>query len=56
MNVRYLKANTSGGITATAAVVKKGRRVITLQAEVTDDSSNVLAQAGASFMILGKKG
>jgi uncharacterized protein (TIGR00369 family) len=55
MNIRYLKASISGDITATATLVKKGRRVITLQAEVKDESSTVLAQAGASFMILGKK-
>lgn len=55
MNVRYLKGCASGDITATATVVKKGRRVITLQAEITDAKNLSVARAGASFMVLDKK-
>ncbi|MBM4311049.1 MAG: PaaI family thioesterase [Deltaproteobacteria bacterium] len=55
MNIRYLKACPSGAITATAALIKKGRRVMTLQAELTDDNRQTVALAGASFMVLPKK-
>jgi len=55
MNIRYLKGCASGDITATASLIKKGRRVITLQADVINESNQSVAQAGASFMVLDKK-
>jgi uncharacterized protein (TIGR00369 family) len=55
MNIRYLKGCASGEIAAIATLVKKGRRVITLQAEIADKNKQTLAQAGASFMVLSKK-
>ncbi len=55
MNIRYLKGCASGYISAIATPVKKGRRVITLQAEIFDEGMQAVAQAGASFMILKKK-
>jgi uncharacterized protein (TIGR00369 family) len=55
MNIRYLKGCASGEITATATLIKKGRRVITLQAEIVDKNNQNVAQAGASFMVLDKK-
>jgi len=55
MNIRYLKACSSGTMTSTAELVKKGRRVMTLQAAITDDRNQTVAQAGASFMVLAKK-
>ncbi len=55
MNIRYLNACPSGAITATASLVKKGRRIMTLQAEIADASRQAIAQAGASFMVLSKK-
>lgn len=55
MNIRYLKGCASGDITATAALVKKGRRVMTLQTEITDEAHQTIAQAGASFIVLSKK-
>jgi len=55
MNTRYLKACPSGSLTATATLVKKGRRIMTLQAEVADDKQQIIAQAGASFMVLEMK-
>ena len=55
MNIRYLKGCASGDITATASLIKKGRRVITLQAEITNENNQSVALAGASFMVLDKK-
>ncbi len=55
MNIRYLKGRASGDIVATATLIKKGRRIITLQVVVSDENHHTLAQAGATFMILEKK-
>jgi len=55
MNIRYLKGCAAGDITATASVIKKGRQVINLQAEITNADNQSIAQAGASFMVLDKK-
>jgi uncharacterized protein (TIGR00369 family) len=55
MNIRYLKGCASGEITATASLIKKGRRVITLQAEIINENNQSVALAGASFMVLDKK-
>lgn len=55
MNIRYLKASSSGDMTVTASPLKKGRRIITLQAEVVGENGQGVAQAGASFIILDKK-
>jgi len=54
MNIRYLKGCASGDITATASLIKKGRRVITLQAEIANKNNQSVALAGASFMVLDK--
>jgi uncharacterized protein (TIGR00369 family) len=55
MNIRYLRGCASGDITATASLVKKGSRVITLQTEITNTDNQSIAQAGATFMVLDKK-
>jgi uncharacterized protein (TIGR00369 family) len=55
MNMRFLKAAARGDMLAAATLVKRGRRIITVQADVTDAGGQVLAQAGASFMVLEKK-
>jgi len=55
MNIRYLKGTVRGGIVAEAMVIRKGKRVLTVQADILDDKGVLLAQAGASFMIIKKK-
>lgn len=55
MNMRYLKAVARGEITAECFLVKKGRRVLTVHADVYDEKHELLAQAGASFMVIEKK-
>ncbi len=55
MNLRFLKAIARGDIIAEAVLVKKGKRVVTVQADVLDDKRQVLARAGASFMIIERK-
>jgi len=55
MNIRYLKTVKSGTLRAAATVVKKGRHVITVQAEVKNDSDDIVAQAGASFTVFDRE-
>ncbi len=51
MNVRYLKTIKSGEARAEAVVVKKGRNVVTVEAEVKNQHGAVLCTAGASFIV-----
>lgn len=51
MNLRFLSGVREGLLRAAARVVKKGRRVITVEAEVSAEG-RTLALAGASFMVL----
>jgi uncharacterized protein (TIGR00369 family) len=57
MNLRFLKSARNGALRAEAALIKKGRQVMTVEAKVTDAKGQVLALAGASFMVveLGRK-
>lgn len=49
MNVRYLKAVRQGDIVCEAVVIRAGRSVVTVQAELKDSQGRLLAVAGASF-------
>lgn len=51
MNIRYLKGATRGEMAAEAIVIKKGRRIMTVAADILNEKGAILAQAGASFMI-----
>jgi len=55
MNMRYLTSIKKGELRAVATLVKKGRRVVTVKAEVVDDQGGLLGQAGASFMVIERK-
>jgi uncharacterized protein (TIGR00369 family) len=55
MNIRYLKAIAMGEIIAEGILIKRGKRVVTVQADILDDRRQLLAQAGASFMVIEKK-
>jgi uncharacterized protein (TIGR00369 family) len=52
MNLRFLKPLKKGGLKAEAVIVKKGRQVFTVAADVRDEAGQLLAQAGASFIIV----
>jgi uncharacterized protein (TIGR00369 family) len=54
MNLRFLSPIQEGAARAIARVIKKGRKVATVEAEVRDENDRVLARAGASFIILDK--
>jgi len=55
MNIRYLKAIARGEMIAEATLIKKGKRVLTVKADILDDKRQLLAEAGASFMVIEKK-
>jgi len=55
MNIRYLKIVKSAMVRAEASVVKRGRNVITVQANVKNESDDILAHAGASFIVFDIK-
>jgi len=55
MNIRYLRTIEKGELRAVATVVKKGRKILTVAADILDEKDRLLAQAGASFMVVEKK-
>jgi uncharacterized protein (TIGR00369 family) len=55
MNIRYLHSIKKGEIIAVARIIKKGRKIITVTADVSDEKKSLLAQAGASFIIIESK-
>ena len=50
LTVNYLRPLRSGRARATAKVVKAGRRVIAVSAELTDDAGNVAATALTTYI------
>jgi len=55
INMRYLRPVKEGEITAVARIVKKGRSVITVAAEIRDEKNSLIAVAGASFIVVKMK-
>ena len=52
LNATYVKAATSGVVTAVCTPVRRGRTLATFLIEVTDDRGNVTASARLTCMIL----
>ena len=57
MNIRFLRgADTEKGtLIATARIVKSGRTLMTVEADVRDDAGRLLATAGGSFLVINAK-
>jgi uncharacterized protein (TIGR00369 family) len=55
MNMRYLRPVKDGEISAVARITRKGRQIITVDAEVRDGKKSLLATAGASFIVMNMK-
>lgn len=51
MNVRYLRGASAGELIAVGRVIKRGRTIITAEAEIKDHEGRLLATAGASFWV-----
>ncbi len=52
MNMRYLRSARDGTLFATGHIIRQGRTIITTESEVRDQNDNLLALAGASFIVL----
>jgi uncharacterized protein (TIGR00369 family) len=52
MNLRFFRPIIKGEMKAVARVVKKGKKVVTVTADVLSGKGELLAQAGASFMVV----
>ena len=51
MNIRYLRGISQGELVAYGRVLRRGRTIITTEAEVKDGNGLLLATAGASFWV-----
>jgi len=54
LTIHYLRPLTEGKVTATANVIKAGRRIITLSAEVYDKDGKLAATALSNYLRLAK--
>ena len=52
MNMRYLRSAREGTLIAVGRIARQGRTIITTESEVLDQDNNLLALAGASFMVM----
>ncbi|MCU1265604.1 MAG: phenylacetic acid degradation protein [Acidobacteria bacterium] len=52
LNVNYLRPITEGSATCTARVIRAGKRILTLAAEVHDDAGNLVAIALSTYIRL----
>ena len=58
MNIRYLRGtdpNRQGMLIGTARIIKAGRSILTAEAQVHDDTGQLLATAGGSFFVIAAK-
>ena len=52
LQMRFLRPTTAGKLTATARVLRRGRRTLVLEADVADAAGKLVAKASSSFMVL----
>ena len=52
LQMRFLRPTTGGKLTATARVVRRGRRTLVLEADVTDAAGKLVARASSNFLVL----
>jgi uncharacterized protein (TIGR00369 family) len=52
LHMRFLRPTKGGRLTATARVVRRGRRTLVLECDVTDAAGKVVARASSNFMVL----
>lgn len=50
--LRFLRPTTKGRLTATARVVRQGRRTLAMEADVTDAEGRLVARASSTFLVL----
>lgn len=52
LQMRFLRPTTSGRLTATARVLRRGRRTLVLDCDVLDAAGKLVARASSTFLIL----
>lgn len=52
LQMRFLRPTREGRLTATARVVRRGRRTLVLEADVTDAAGKLVARASSNFLVL----
>lgn len=52
LQMRFLRPTKQGRLTATARVVRKGRRSLVLECDVTDEAGKLVARASSNFLVL----
>ena len=52
LQMRFLRPTTGGKLTATARVLRRGKRTLVLEADVVDAAGKLVAKASSGFMVL----
>ena len=52
LQMRFLRPTKDGRLTGTARVVRRGRRTLTLECDVTDAAGKLVARASSTFLVL----
>jgi uncharacterized protein (TIGR00369 family) len=55
LQMRFLRPTKLGKLTATARVVRKGRRTLVLECDVADAAGKLVARASSNFLVLDAK-
>lgn len=55
LQMRFLRPTKHGRLTATARVVRRGRRTLVLECDVADAAGKLVARASSSFLVLDAK-
>lgn len=55
LQMRFLRPTKEGRLTATARVVRRGRRTLILEADVTDATGKLVARASSQFLVVDAK-
>ncbi len=54
VSLRFIRPAAAGRLTATATVIKRGRNLVHLEAQIHGDDRRLVATAAGTFAILGK--
>jgi uncharacterized protein (TIGR00369 family) len=52
LQMRFLRPTKTGRLTATARVVRRGRRTLVLECDVADAAGKLVARASSNFLVL----
>ena len=52
LQIRFLRPTRAGALRAQARVLRKGRRTLTLECDVTDAQGRLVARASSNFLLL----